>query len=133
MAKMMFDEYGNYKYPSDVELPEPNTATSMPCEEAISRQGTIDAMIKRFDGENARDEFWNCDMVMGVLRDMPPANPQPKWIPLSDDIIKNGVDVLLKATDGDIYKTHLSITGTLPDGNEEELKNIEAFMIIKFK
>ena len=57
--------------------------------------------------------------------------PDYEWIPLSDDIIKNGVDVLLKATDGDIYKTHLSITGTLPDGDEEELKNIEAFMVIK--
>lgn len=33
----VFDKYGNYKYPSDVELAEPNTATSMPCEDAISR------------------------------------------------------------------------------------------------
>lgn len=24
-----FDEYGNYKFPSDIELTEPNTATSM--------------------------------------------------------------------------------------------------------
>lgn len=31
------DEYGNYKYPSDIELTEPNTATSMPCGDAISR------------------------------------------------------------------------------------------------
>lgn len=28
----VFDKYGSYKYPSDVELTEPNTATSMPCE-----------------------------------------------------------------------------------------------------
>ena len=43
----VFDEYGNYKYPSDVELTEPNTATSMPCEDAISRQAAIDALQGR--------------------------------------------------------------------------------------
>lgn len=42
----VFDEYGNYKYPSDVELTEPNTATSMPCEDAISRQAVEDKLLK---------------------------------------------------------------------------------------
>ena len=32
----VFDKYGNYKYPSDVELTEPNTATSMPCDDTVS-------------------------------------------------------------------------------------------------
>ena len=42
----VFDEYGNYKYPSDVELTELNTATSMPCENAISRQASKDSEYK---------------------------------------------------------------------------------------
>lgn len=98
-----------------------------PCKEAVSRQAVKEQMIKY--GFHAPDMT-----VTEFVEDLPPANPQPKtgqWIPLSDDTIKNGVDVLLKTTDGDIYKTHLSITGSLPDGGEEELKNIEAFMIIK--
>ena len=45
----VFDEYGNYKYPSDFKLTEPNTATSMPCEDAISRQAVLDYIHRIFN------------------------------------------------------------------------------------
>ena len=75
----VFDEYGNYKYPSDVELTEPNTATSMPCEDAVSRQAVC----------NIIDDIRDCVSVNGYwaflerLKKQPPVNPQPKtghWI-----------------------------------------------------
>jgi hypothetical protein len=87
----VFDEYGNYKYPSDVELTEPNTATSMPCEDAISRQAVLDAMsdtwkhicfVARRRKPKKGEEAVYSDMV-GTVKSIPPVKPQPKtghWI-----------------------------------------------------
>lgn len=71
----VFDEYGNYKYPSDVELTEPNTATSMPCEDAISRQAVLMEIDKYLCGvpfdEKGIDE---------VIKDLPPVKQEPSEI-----------------------------------------------------
>ena len=64
-----FDEYGNYKYPSDFELTEPNTATSMPCGDAIDRKlvcAFIDGLISD-DSEREKG--------LEYIRNMPPVNP----------------------------------------------------------
>lgn len=98
----VFDEYGNYKYSSDVELTEPNTATSMPCSNAISRIEAIKKFTYNYKGERIPD--YDCDnfpiqidmkRVKEILRELPPVNPQSKWIPVSeglpnrDEYIKN--------------------------------------------
>ena len=79
----VFDEYGNYKYPSDFELTEPNTATSMPCGDAISRQAAIEAfqMFREYYSNRSNKEWVN--RIEVVLNQLPPVNPQPKtghWI-----------------------------------------------------
>ena len=80
----VFDEYGNYKYPSDVELTEPNTATSMPCEDAVSRQEVFNLMrgLTRWCVRSEDGKFNNVgllyDDVMFGIDGLPPVNPQPK-------------------------------------------------------
>ena len=75
----VFDEYGNYKYPSDFELTEPNTATSMPCEDAISRIEVIKSIDEREDVNGKVDaESVRTDIVL-----LPPVTSQSKtghWI-----------------------------------------------------
>ena len=95
----VFDEYGNYKYPSDVELTEPNTATSMPCEDAISRQAAIDAVafgityatgVNMETGEVSHPfAESNQELRKAIHRicELPPVNPQPKtghWINVNE-------------------------------------------------
>ena len=72
----VFDEYGNYKYPSDFELTEPNTATSMPCGDAISRQAAIEAfqMFREYYSNRSNKEWVN--RIEVVLNQLPPVNPQ---------------------------------------------------------
>ncbi|MEE1352071.1 MAG: hypothetical protein UHM23_08505, partial [Clostridia bacterium] len=81
----VFDEYGNYKYPSDVELTEPNTATSMPCEDAISRQAAIDALGEKplawVEGEYelGLQNQWENDV--DAIKTLLPAQPKTgHWI-----------------------------------------------------
>ena len=79
----VFDEYGNYKYPSDVELTEPNTATSMPCDDVVSRQ----AVYEILDGN------WNTDFLRAEVEKLPSVRPQEQtghWIgvnPMVDTLI----------------------------------------------
>jgi hypothetical protein len=67
----VFDEYGNYKYPSDVELTEPNTATSMPCEDAISRQAVLDLC-------DSKDPDYKVIHFKEDVECLPPVAPQLK-------------------------------------------------------
>lgn len=68
----VFDEYGNYKYPSDVELTEPNTATSMPYEDAINRQAVLDILWHT----SFRDDY-EYKVCKNKIIELPPVNPQP--------------------------------------------------------
>lgn len=75
----VFDKYGNYKYPSDVELTEPNTATSMPCEDTISRQAVLDIDFKRIILTTAKP----AEMIEQKVKSLPSVTPQLKtghWI-----------------------------------------------------
>lgn len=69
------DEYGNYKYPNDIELTEPNTATSIPCGDAISRQA-----VEKITWEEPSytDALNVLTEVRDKIRALPPVNPQPK-------------------------------------------------------
>ena len=72
----VFDEYGNYKYPSDVELAEPNTATSMPCDDAISREAVI-KILEKYNLEMSK--------IAEELNELPSVTQKSgKWI-MSDD------------------------------------------------
>jgi len=112
----VFDEYGNYKYPSDVELTEPNTATSMPCEDAISRQAVLDCFtatkLKKFDFIlYAREE----------IKKLPPVNPQPKtghWIPVSERLPEDFGLYLITLENGDVCQCEFN-----PDFIDEEHEN----------
>ena len=86
----VFDKYGNYKYPNDVELTEPNTATSMTCEDAISREATL----KPYNGLNDEDTIsvW---LIRRNIEQQPPVNPQPKWIPVSERLPEEEQRVLV--------------------------------------
>jgi hypothetical protein len=74
----VFDEYGNYKYPSDFELTEPNMATSMPYEDAISRQAVLDKkeLVELEDGQS-----FYCISPEDV-ETLPPVNPTKRghWL-----------------------------------------------------
>ena len=75
----IFDEYGNYKYPSNVELPEPNTATSMPCGDAISRLAVLDGIDKyiyKAQSTGTQDNFYSFAEL--VVKELPSVNPQSK-------------------------------------------------------
>lgn len=67
----VFDEYSNYKYPSDVELTEPNTATSMPCEDIISREDVVDILLNEMECvQRASDDECDRDCIKcNLLRD----------------------------------------------------------------
>lgn len=69
----VFDEYGNYKYPSDVELTEPNTATSMPCEDAISREDALMALTGEWT--ELTDEIIH--RFIKRIKALPPVHSQP--------------------------------------------------------
>lgn len=87
----VFDEYGNYKYPGDVELTEPNTATSVSCEDAISRQAVIDGINQYFHDEYyQRTSIQDCRdcLIEDVIKDISPINPQLKtghWIGIDEE------------------------------------------------
>lgn len=74
----VFDEYGNYKYPSDVELAEPNTATSMPCEDAISRQVAIKAAMQDVNDKRTNGFIAGATRAANRIKLLPSVNPQPK-------------------------------------------------------
>lgn len=67
----VFDEYGNYKYPNDIELTEPNTATSMPCEDIISREDVVDILLNEMECvQRASDDECDRDCIKcDLLRD----------------------------------------------------------------
>ena len=68
----VFDKYGNYKYPSDVELTEPNTATSMPCDDAISREKVM-GLVAREHSE------WD-DLYIDIAKLPSVMQKSGKWI-----------------------------------------------------
>ena len=79
----VFDKYGNYKYPSDIELTEPNTATSTPCTDSVSRQAVLEMAydMSEIDGEH----FTEPCMVIDVedIQKLPSVQPKAKtghWI-----------------------------------------------------
>ena len=79
----VFDKYGNYKYPSDIELTEPNTATSTPCTDSVSRQAVLEMAydMSEIDGEH----FTEPCMVVDVkdIEQMPSVIPTERtghWV-----------------------------------------------------
>lgn len=93
----VFDEYGNYKYPSDVELIEPNTATSMPCGDAISRQAVLDLMrslpkwyVRSKDGKYNNVGLLYDDVMFGI-DNLSPVTPKQRtghWIETAEEYYK---------------------------------------------
>jgi hypothetical protein len=73
----VFDEYGNYKYPSDVMLTKPNTATSIPCDDAISRQAVIEI------AKSSKSNWIDNSVLFKRVNELPTVTPQSKtghWI-----------------------------------------------------
>lgn len=52
----------------------------IPCEDIISRQAAIDALMAILDKPN-HAEFLYTDEICKVLNDLPSAQPEPQWIP----------------------------------------------------
>lgn len=91
----VFDEYCNYKYPSDVELTEPNTATSMPCEDAISRQALLDVFgfsekTRKWGGDHSGYNTMMLYEIQDMIESAPSVNSQePKtghWIMIDEEL-----------------------------------------------
>ena len=93
----VFDEYGNYKYPSDVELTEPNTATSVPCEDAISRQAVSEAISRISLCKCNTNEIDAVDECLRAVKYLPPVNPQPCEDAISRQTVNILVDELARA------------------------------------
>lgn len=79
----VFDEYGNYKYPSDFELTEPNTATSMPSGDLIQRQAVLD-IVDGYSESQSNVEDVTQDIISDIMV-LPPVKPQEsydfaKWV-----------------------------------------------------
>ena len=121
----VFDEYGNYKYPSDVELTEPNTATSMPCEDAIRCSDMLDAI--------GHGTTYTSEELQKIIKALPSVNPlskdyntiyytpQPKtghWIPVSERLPEDFGLYLITLENGDVCQCEFN-----PDFIDEEHEN----------
>lgn len=58
---------GDYIYPTDIVLETPNTATSMPCEDAISREATVERLCKVAEFMNEKRDGLGSPYVMTAL------------------------------------------------------------------
>ncbi len=94
-----------------------------PCENCISRQAAIDALAKMMpksytpDGSHPADEeifreqeiFADCIKTLEIL---PSAQPEPRWIPVSERLPEPRVDVWVNSDIGQIqgyYEEHIGI------------------------
>ena len=50
----------------------------------ISRQAAIDALHTRFRDGFDGDKWWNSTHVLAAIEGLPPAQPEPQWIPCSE-------------------------------------------------
>ena len=64
----------------------------------ISRQAAIDAIRKIYDGVGILGEKWAVDKCQMAIKDLPSAQPEPKWIPVSERLPETEEFVLASLT-----------------------------------
>ena len=108
-----------------------------PCEDAISRQAVHDAMYELCGEGSLTDNPWRDNphiyAITDAIDNLPSVNPkEPKWIPVSERLPKDGQSVLFCDIDNDIMigyhvngrpDTHFS-----QDGTYDDMKNVRAWM-----
>ena len=95
----------------------------------ISRTATIDAVNNAFDRETLLTGFVR-SIAVRAIRDMPSAQPEPKWIPVSERLPKDGTWNIF--TDGknisvERYKED-AIDHFFPAGRWFQLEDVIAWM-----
>ena len=70
------------------------------CEDTISRQAAIDALTEYWKGISDRHPTLDGEMAVyadckGIIKRLPSAQPEPKWIPCSERLPENRLYVLV--------------------------------------
>ncbi len=63
----------------------------------ISRKAAIEAMEKSEWGY-----LWECEQVINVVKALPSAEPEQKWIPVTEGLPEKGIEVIVCNADGDM-------------------------------
>ena len=95
----------------------------------IDRQAAIDTVNNAFDRETLLTEFVR-SIALRAIRDMPPAQPEPQWIPVSERLPRDGTWNIF--TDGknisvERYKAD-AIDHFFPNGRWFQLEDVIAWM-----
>ena len=67
-------------------------------DDLISRQAAIDAIRKIYDSVGILGEKWAVDKCQMAIKDLPSAQPEPKWIPVSERLPETEEFVLASLT-----------------------------------
>ena len=105
-----------YAYKCGLEDGKRKALEQKPCEDAISRQAVLDATVKR-------NSIWNKitnskgENLEEIISQLPPVTPQPKmeWIPVSERLPEEEVEVLIYTADKEINKAYRRIKSWTED------------------
>lgn len=71
----------------------------------IDRQAEIDALHAQFRDGFDGDKWWNSTHVLAVIKGLP---SEPRWIPVTEQLPEEGIDVLCCFRRGEDYKIFVS-------------------------
>ena len=101
-------------------------------DELISKKAAIDALRTCYDTETITmdngDEFINYGDAVGEIEQLPPIQPEPHWIPVTEQPPEVGKSVLICDAYGDICIGHRTMGGYyFPDFCEDKIKDVRAW------
>lgn len=70
-------------------------------DDTISRQAAIDALYDWSNHTITDAEAWHLRQVIGYIKSMPSAQPEPHWIPCSERLPENDNEVLITVWDAE--------------------------------
>ena len=70
-------------------------------DDLISRQAAIDAIRKIYDSVGILGEKWAVDKCQMAIKDLPSAQPEQRWIPVTERLPENDNEVLITVWDAE--------------------------------
>lgn len=96
-------------------------------DDAISRQAVIDEGMSYINGDCFCDKEDFAEYIE-FIEQLPPIQPEPHWIPVTERLPAMGKSVLICDIDGDIYLGHRTQCGYYyPDFCGDRVKNVTAW------